>query len=508
MSSKVLIANRGEIAVRVIRACRELGLRTAAIFSDADRTALHVRLADEAYHIGASPARESYLNIERVIEAARRSGATLIHPGYGFLAENEHFAQACVDERLTFVGPSPRVIALMGSKTTARHVATQAGVPVVPGTDAPFAPEVSLAEIVPEADRIGYPLVVKAVAGGGGKGMRTVARRADLSSAIRAARSEAGAAFGDSAIYLERQLLKPRHIEIQLLGDAHGTVLPFVERECSIQRRHQKVVEESPSIALTPELRRQMATCAARVAASVGYTNAGTIEFLYGDASGAPAFFFLEMNTRLQVEHPVTEMATGIDLVQWQIRIALGERLTISPERALTPRAHAIECRIYAEDPDTGFLPSPGRVRALGLPGGPGIRDDRGVAAGFEVPVFYDSLIAKLVASAETRTEAIARLVRALDEYRVVGIKTTVPFFQWLLRQPEFLEGRFDTTYLDQVLATRDGQPFVPADDADQRDAAVAAALAAWFRAHKAAAEPIAERSSEWRRAARTESLR
>ena len=495
--------------MRVIRACRELGLRTAAVFSDADRTALHVRLADEAHPIGPSPARDSYLNIDRLMDVARRSRATLVHPGYGFLAENAQFAQACVDAGLVFVGPSPSVIALMGSKIAARQAAITAGVPVVPGTEAPFSADQPDAAIAGEAARIGYPLLVKAVAGGGGKGMRTVGAPADLSSAVRAARSEAGAAFGDSAIYLERQLLKPRHIEIQLLADAHGTVLPFVERECSIQRRHQKVVEESPSMALDPAMRHEMAACAARVARSVGYVNAGTIEFLYDEAGGsAPRFFFLEMNTRLQVEHPVTEMATGVDLVQWQLRIAHGGRLTISPEQALTPRAHAIECRIYAEDPDAGFLPSPGLVRALGVPGWPGVREDRGVAAGFQVPVFYDSMIAKLVAFGATRAEALARLGRALDEYRVVGVKTTVPFFQWLIRQPDFVEGRFDTTYLDRVLAERRGQPFVAASETDARDAAIAAAFGAWFRAHRAGVESAAGEVSAWRRAARIEGLR
>jgi acetyl-CoA carboxylase biotin carboxylase subunit len=428
-----------------------------------------------------------------------------VHPGYGFLAENEDFAQACVDAGLIFVGPSPRAIALMGSKTAARQAAIAAGVPVVPGTEAAFEDAASDAEITAEAQRIGYPLVVKAVAGGGGKGMRTVATPADLLAAVRTARSEAGSAFGDTAVYLERRLLHPRHIEIQLLADNHGTVLPFVERECSIQRRHQKVVEESPSIALNADTRRRMAECAAMVAKSVGYTNAGTIEFLL-DEDGQ--FYFLEMNTRLQVEHPVTELVTGIDLVQWQLRIALGERLTISPERALTPIAHAIECRIYAEDPDAGFMPAPGLVRALSIPGGPGIRDDRGVAPGFEIPVFYDSMISKLIVWGDTRAEAIARLRRVLSEYRVVGVRTTVPFFQWLVEQPEFVEARFDTTYLDRVLSDRKGQPFVVAQESDEEDAVVAAAISAWFRTHRAAAAAAPDSVSEWRQAARRDGLR
>ena len=503
---KVLIANRGEIAIRVMRACRELGLGTVAVYSECDRTALHVRLADEAYFIGPSPASESYLRIDRIVDAAVRSGATLVHPGYGFLAENEDFAQACADAGLTFVGPSPEAITRMGSKTGARHAALAAGVPVVPGTQEPFADDVPDVVIAAEAAVIGYPLVVKAVAGGGGKGMRTVLRPEDLSAAVRTARSEARSAFGDAAIYLERRILRPRHIEVQLLGDAYGTVIPFVERECSIQRRHQKVVEESPSLALTGETRRAMAECAAAVARTVGYTNAGTIEFLL-DEDGK--FYFLEMNTRLQVEHPVTEMVTGIDLVHWQLRIAMGQRLTIDPQRALTPRAHAIECRIYAEDPDQGFMPAPGLVRALSVPGGPGVRDDRGVAAGFEIPLFYDSMISKLVVWGDTRTDAIARLSRVLDEYRVIGVRTTLPFFRWLVAQPEFAAGAFDTTYLDGLLAARKGQAFVDATAGDADDAVVTAALAAWFRAHQASAgTPAQAAGGVWRRAARTEALR
>jgi len=503
---KVLIANRGEIAVRVIRACRELGMGTVAVYSDCDRSALHVRLADEAFHIGASPAAESYLNIDRIVDVGRRSGATFVHPGYGFLAENEDFAQACLDAGLTFVGPRPAAIALVGSKTAARTAAIKAGVPVVPGTEVPFEETAPDGAIAAEAERIGYPLVVKAVGGGGGKGMRTVASAQDLSSAVRLARSEAKSAFGDSAIYLERRLIGPRHVEIQLLGDEHGTVRAFVERECSIQRRHQKVVEESPSIVLGEQTRREIAECATRVARAVGYTNAGTMEFLL-DQSGK--FYFLEVNARLQVEHPVTEIVTGVDLVHWQFRIAQGARLTISEDRALTPRAHAIECRIYAEDPDLGFMPSPGLVRAISVPGGPGIRDDRGVAAGFEVPVYYDSMISKLIVSGETRADAIGRLTRALDEYRVVGVKTTVPFFQWLVRQPEFLESRVDTTYLDRVLASRNGEPFAATTETDELDATVAAAVSAWMRAHRAVADlPSAEAGDAWRRAARLEGLR
>jgi acetyl-CoA carboxylase biotin carboxylase subunit len=502
---KVLIANRGEIAVRVARACREMGLSSVAVYSDADRTALHVRMADEAHHIGRSPAAESYLRIDKLIAVAKASGADFVHPGYGFLAENAEFAAACGEAGLTFIGPRPEAILRMGSKTAAREVAAEVGVPVVPGSVTPFDEHTPDHVIAEEADRIGYPLLVKAVAGGGGKGMRTVMGASELPGAVRLARSEAASAFGDAAIYLERRLIDPRHIEIQLLADGHGVVLPFVERECSIQRRHQKVVEESPSLAIDTRQRRALADAAVAVARAVGYTNAGTIEFLL-DRDGR--FYFLEMNTRLQVEHPVTEFVTGIDLVHWQIRIARGERLSVSPDQALTPRGHAIECRIYAEDPDRGFVPSPGVVRALNVPGGPGIRDDRGVAAGFEIPIYYDSLISKLVVWDESRDVAITRLSRVLAEYRIVGVKTTLPFFQWLVRQPAFIDGRFSTSYLDDVLASRVGQISVEPGEADERDAAIAAALAAWFRAHGAAAGSASQAPGTWRRAARLDALR
>jgi acetyl-CoA carboxylase, biotin carboxylase subunit len=449
-------------------------LSPIAVYSECDRSALHVRFADEAYPIGPSAPRESYLRIDRLIDAARQSGADAVHPGYGFLAENEDFAAAVRDAGLTFIGPTPEAIALMGSKTAARVAAKRAGVPVVPGTEDPLAPDVTDVEIARVASEIGYPLLVKAVSGGGGKGMRTVHDPAELAGAVRAARSEAGAAFGDAAVYLERQLTRPRHIEVQLLGDQHGTVLPFVERECSIQRRHQKVVEETPSLAVSPALRAEMTSAAAAVARAVGYTNAGTIEFLL-DESGR--FYFLEMNTRLQVEHPITEMVSGVDLVRWQIRIARGERLDLSADRLLTPSGHAIECRIYAEDPDNSFLPSPGRILQLRAPAGPGIRDDSGATAGLDVPIFYDPLISKLIAWAEDRPLAVARMRRALGEYIVAGIRTTVPFFTWLFAQPEFLESRFHTTYLDEALRSRDGRPFVEPDAADEEIAAIAAAI-------------------------------
>jgi len=506
---KILIANRGEIAVRVIRACRELNISPVAVYSECDRAALHVRLADEAYALGPSAPRESYLRIDRLVDVARKSGADAVHPGYGFLAENEDFAAAVRDAGVIFIGPTPAAIETMGSKTAARTAAKRAGVPVVPGTEDPLAPDVPDADIAAAAARIGFPLLVKAVAGGGGKGMRTVGDPSDLGPAVRAARSEAGAAFGDAAVYLERRLARPRHIEVQLLGDQHGTVVPFVERECSIQRRHQKVVEETPSLAVTREVRRAMTAAATAVAKAVGYTNAGTIEFLL-DEHGS--FYFLEMNTRLQVEHPITEMVTGLDLVRWQIRIARGERLDVDPERLLAPNGHAVECRIYAEDPDNAFLPSPGRIRQLRVPGGPGIRDDSGATAGLDVPIFYDPMISKLVAWAEDRPLAIARMRRALREYLVTGIKTTVPFFRWLLDQPDFVAGRFHTTYLDEVLASRNGRPFVEPSAEAEELAAIAAALETALAAPGTTGEQAANTNggaaSGWRTQARAEGVR
>jgi acetyl-CoA carboxylase, biotin carboxylase subunit len=506
---KILIANRGEIAVRVARTCREMGLATVAVYSACDRAALHVRYADEAYPIGPSEPRESYLRIDAIIDAARRSEADAVHPGYGFLAENEAFAAEVREAGLTFIGPTPAAIALMGSKTAARAAATRAGVPVVPGTAEPLAPAASSADLERAADEVGYPLLVKAVAGGGGKGMRTVTEPRDLLAAVASARSEAGTAFGDTAVYFERRLIRPRHIEVQLLGDEHGTIVPFVERECSIQRRHQKVLEESPSIAVSPELRHAMTTAAAAVARAAGYTNAGTIEFLL-DEDGR--FYFLEMNTRLQVEHPITEMVTGVDLVRWQIRIARGERIDFDPAQAIAARGHAIECRIYAEDPDTNFLPSPGRILQLRAPSGPGVRDDSGATAGLEVPIFYDPMISKLIAWAEDRPSAIARMRRALDEYLVAGIKTTLPFFRWWLVQPDFIEGRFHTTSLDDVLAARNGRSFVePAPEVAEVAAIAAAVQIAWSRSPvQSAAGPLARDPAveRWKTQARADALR
>jgi acetyl-CoA carboxylase biotin carboxylase subunit len=519
---KILVANRGEIAVRILRACRDLQLASVAVYSACDRAARHVRMADEAVAIGGNAPAESYLRVDRIIEAAQSSGADAVHPGYGFLAENEAFADACRQAGLTFIGPTAEAIALMGSKTAARQAATGAGVPVVPGTSEPLGRDVGDDAVGRLAERIGFPVMVKAVAGGGGKGLRVVQTPEDLQGAIRAARSEASASFGDSAIYLERRLLRPRHIEVQILADHRGTVVPFVERECSIQRRHQKVVEESPSPVVPADLRACLASAAAAVARSVGYTNAGTIEFLL-DEDGT--FYFLEMNTRLQVEHPVTEMVTGTDLVHWQLRIARGEPLTMAAADAITPRGHAIECRIYAEDADAGFMPSPGRIVGLRVPHGPGIRDDSGVEAGDDVPIFYDPLVSKLVAWGADRPQAIARLRRALQEYEVRGVRTTIDFFRWIVRESSFLEGRFHTEYLDELLQQRRGKPFVERDPSLEEVALVAAAIhasaarvktndgrastaASLNQTGQATAELAGDGRGRWKQQARVEGLR
>ncbi len=494
---KILIANRGEIAVRVIRACRELGITSVAVYSEADRAALHVRLADEAHLLGAAPSRESYLSIDRVIETARRCGADAIHPGYGFLSENAAFARACEQAGIVFIGPRSETIALMGEKTSARRVAVEAGVPVVPGTLEPIADP---AAIRTEAARIGFPLMLKAAAGGGGKGLRLVERAEDLGSAVARAKSEAQSAFGDDSVYLEKAISKPRHVEIQVLADAHGNAVHLFERECSIQRRHQKLVEESPSPALTPELRARMGELALALVKRAGYVNTGTVEFLV-DAERNP--WFLEMNTRLQVEHPVTEMVTGVDLVALQIHVAQGGVLPLS-QADLVQRGHAIECRVYAEDPDAGFLPSPGRIEALRVPGGPGVRDDSGVYEGFEVPIHYDPLISKLVVWGADRAAAIARMRRAVAEYRVLGIRTTLPFFDFVLRHPEFVGGDYDTGFV-----ARNWKP-QPLGGADALELAAATAAIRALREGQSRQAPPApgEGGSAWWRQGMAEALR
>jgi acetyl-CoA carboxylase biotin carboxylase subunit len=445
MFSKILIANRGEIAVRVIRACREMGIATVAVYSEADRAALHVRLADEAYLIGPPPSTQSYLNIERIIQTAKKAGAEAIHPGYGFLAENPEFALRCEREGLVFVGPTSDAIRAMGGKTSGRSLATAVGVPVVPGTTRDLSDE----EVIQAVHDMGLPVVIKASAGGGGKGMRIVSREAELSSAIRAARSEATSSFGSSAIYVERYLGGARHIEMQILADHGGRVVYLGERECSLQRRHQKVVEESPSPFVDRELRRRIGEAAVTLARAAGYTNAGTMEFLVDQAGN---FYFLELNARLQVEHPVTEMVTGLDLVKEQIRIAAGEPLSLRQDE-IELRGHAIECRIYAEDPFNNFMPSPGRIQVLREPSGPGIRIDSGIYEGCEVPIHYDPIMAKLIAWGRDRDEAIRRMRRALKEYAVLGVKTTIPFHLRILDDPRVRGGDIHTQYLEAWLA-------------------------------------------------------
>jgi len=445
MFSKILIANRGEIAVRLIRACRDLGISPVAVFSEADRQALHVRLADEAYFIGEAPASQSYLVGEKIIDAAKKSGAEAIHPGYGFLSEREWFARAVGEAGINFIGPSPESIEMMGDKTNARVAAVKAGAPIVPGTTEPIKDEATAKKV---AQEIGYPVMLKASAGGGGKGMRIVRSETELGAAVQMASAEAEAAFGDPSVYIEKLIERPRHIEIQIAADKHGNVIHLGERECSVQRRHQKVIEECPASFNDPDLRARMGAAAVEIARAANYFSVGTVEFLV-DADRN--FYFLEMNTRLQVEHPVTEMVTGVDLVREQIRIAAGERLTIKQEDVHWTGS-AIECRVYAEDPDKNFLPSPGKITRLRTPSGPGVRDDSGVYEGWEVPLYYDPMISKLAAWGATRDEAIARMKRALGEYHVGGIRTTIPFFLAVLDDEEFQQGETDTGYIARFL--------------------------------------------------------
>jgi acetyl-CoA carboxylase biotin carboxylase subunit len=440
--SKILVANRGEIAVRIIRGARELGVKTVAVYSEADALAPHVLLADEAVCVGPAPSAESYLVVERLIEAAQETGAEAIHPGYGFLSERAHFAQAVEDAGLVFIGPTADTIRSMGDKTEARRRMQAAGVPIVPGLVNALE---STDEAVAAAEEIGYPVLLKAAAGGGGKGMRVVGDAAELPRAFEAAAREARAAFGDGSVYLERYLGRPRHVEIQLLGDTHGNVIHLAERECSVQRRHQKLLEEAPSAVLTPEERAAMGEAAVKAAEAVSYRGAGTVEFLYQDGE----FFFLEMNTRLQVEHPVTEFITGIDLVHWQLRVAAGEELPFT-QGDIALRGHAVECRITAESPFHGFLPATGRVDVLELPQGPGVRWDGGIVRGSEVGLHYDPLLGKLIVHAANREEALSRLERALDEFRIEGVETCVPFHRRLVRHDAFRRGELTIRFLEE----------------------------------------------------------
>jgi acetyl-CoA carboxylase, biotin carboxylase subunit len=469
MFSKILIANRGEIAVRVIRACREMKIKTVAVYSEADKNALHVRMADEAYYIGAAPSAESYLRWEKILDAAKKSGAEAIHPGYGFLSENAEFVRKVTEEGITFIGPSPEAMEAMGGKISARKIAIEAGVPVVPGTTEPLS---SAGEALQIAREFGFPVMLKASAGGGGKGMRLVENENDLKSALETAQSEALASFGDASVYIEKAIVRPRHIEIQVFADKHGNCVHLGERECSIQRRHQKVIEECPSPINDAFLRQKMGECAVMVARAVDYVGAGTVEFLVSDAD--KSFYFLEMNTRLQVEHPVTELVTGIDLVREQINVARGEKLYFAQED-VSWNGHAIECRVYAEDPENNFLPSPGRITKLTLPQGGGVRDDGGVYEGGEVSIYYDPMISKLAVHGKNRQEAIDRMHRALREYEVGGIKTTLPFFREVMEDAEFIEGNLDTGFINRFNERKKAKEI---DETEKDLALIAAALA------------------------------
>lgn len=499
MLKKILVANRGEIAVRVIRACHDLGISAAAVYSDVDRAALHVLKADEAFRIGPAPASESYLNIASILEAAKRCGADAIHPGYGFLSENPRFVRACDEAGIKFIGPRASAMEAMGSKTRARQNMEKAGVPFVPGTSRGLA---SLVELSEAASRLGYPVMLKAAAGGGGKGMRLVNTGEELSSAFDAARSEAQRAFGDDEVYLEKAITNPRHIEVQVLADEHGNTVYLGERDCSIQRRHQKVLEEAPSPAVNREMRQRMGEVAVRAAQAVGYTNAGTIEFL---ADQAGNFYFLEMNTRLQVEHPVTELITGLDLVQLQIRIAEGEALPFTQDD-VSIRGHAIESRIYAEDPANNYFPSPGRITNLQEPSGPGIRLDSGIYEGWNVPLEYDPLLAKLVAYGDSRGQAMARMRRAIDEYLVGGVKTNLSLFRRILANDDFLQGKSDTGLLSRLTNSDDAQ-------GDALKPQVAAIAACIFKMVEAGSQRAASNSADgaplsaWKAGARKDAV-
>ena len=502
MFTKVLVANRGEIAVRVIRACRELGIQTVAVYSEVDRNALHVRYGDEAYLLGPAPSRESYLRVDKILSIAKKAGADAIHPGYGFLAEREDFAQACADEGIVFIGPKSSAIAAMGDKAVARATVQKAGVPVVPGTEGEGG--LRDEEIIAIAPQIGFPLLIKATAGGGGKGMREVNSLEELPGLLASARREAEAAFGDGAVYLEKLITRARHIEIQLLADEFGNVVHLGERECSLQRRHQKVLEEAPSVFIADDydLRRRMGEMACKAAAAVGYVNAGTIECLVDKDRN---FYFMEMNTRLQVEHPVTELVTGVDIVKEQIRIARGRKLRYTQEDIMLNGA-AIECRINAEDPYNHFLPSTGRITLSHLPTGPGVRVDTGVYAGFEITPYYDSLISKLICWGETRGEAILRMRGALEEYRLLGVKTNIPFHQSIMDSHRFIAGNFDTRFVEERFSLSEAEE---AKDTRPEIAAILATLVA-HRETRHAAQVVqrgARDTSNWKWVGRYERM-
>jgi len=484
---KVLVANRGEIAVRVIRTLHEMGIAAVAIHSEVDRAALHVRMADEAYLVGPAPAAESYLRIDKVIDVAKKAGCDGIHPGYGFLSENPEFADACARAGITFIGPPASAMRAMGSKTAARAKMAEAGVPIVPGASCS-----TTEEAIAAAKKIGFPVMLKASAGGGGKGMRLVHEEGEMANAWERARSEAKKFFGDDTVYLEKALIKPRHVEIQVLGDRDGNMVHVFERDCSIQRRNQKVVEETPSPAASRELVARMGAIAVQGAKAVGYHSAGTFEFLLTDDG---SFYFLEMNTRLQVEHPVTELVSGHDLVREMVSVAQGEKLHFT-QTDLVSRGAAIQCRIYAEDPSNGFLPSPGTIESLVVPAGPGIRDDGGAYAGCEISSYYDPLISKLCVWAPTRERAVARMRRALSEYIVTGIRTNLAFHEKLFQHPDFVAGNYDTGFIERNKDSLLGYPQVPAADREAVAVAVAIAAARLERATGATAAHTGESGS------------
>jgi acetyl-CoA carboxylase biotin carboxylase subunit len=501
MFKKVLVANRGEIALRVLRACEERGISAVAVFSEADRAALHVRYADEAYCIGPAPSIESYLRIDNIIDVARKAGVDAIHPGYGFLSENPEFAAACVDAGIAFVGPSADAIEKMGDKVTARQTVARAGVPLLPGSERGLAND----ELATVAEDIGYPVMIKASAGGGGKGMRVVEQASDFSDSLASARREAKSAFGNDEVYVEKFVPNARHIEVQILGDSHGQIIHLGERECSIQRRHQKLIEEAPSVAVAESLREEMGRVAIEAARAVDYVNAGTVEFIFDNRDGE--YYFLEMNTRLQVEHPVTEFVTGIDIVKEQIAIAAGRRMRYNQED-ITPKGWAIECRITAEDPYNGFVPSVGTVVYLQEPTGPGVRVESALYRGIEISTYYDPMVAKLVAWGETRAEAILRMRRALNEFRIGGIKTSIPYHQEIMDSTEFIWGTFDTGYLERRPLRQRPEKHLE----QERIAAVASVLIAHEEdrqaVHIGATEETGNTNHAWRQAGRMRATR
>jgi len=498
MFEKILIANRGEIAIRVMRACREMGIASCAVFSEADRTALHVTYADESLPVGPAPSPESYLNIERIIDAAKKAGAEAIHPGYGFLAENAEFADACAAAGITFIGPRPESIRAMGNKLRAREAMASSGVPIIPGgSDAVTSSE----EAAVIARDIGFPVMIKAAAGGGGKGLRIVHSEGEIDKAIAMTMGEAKSAFGDSSVFVEKYIVNPKHIEVQVLADTHGTIVTVGERECSMQRRYQKIVEETPSPSIDAALRAAFSEAARKAAAAVDYVGAGTVEFIMGEDK---SFYFLEMNTRLQVEHPVTELVYGVDLVKEQIRVAAGEPVGIAQDD-LTIRGHAIETRIYAEDPRANFMPSTGLIRHLALPSGPGIRNENGVYPGYEIPIYYDPMIGKVVVWAEDRGRAIQRAERALCEYQLDGVKTNIEFLLWALAEPGFIDGTYDTGYIDRHFKP---DRLHPATNNIEL-AAIAASISAFQHLSRVNLQAGRDtRENIWRRVARMEGVR